>query len=104
MIIITQLVYIKEHKEAVFEEFERAAIPIIAKYKGKLLLRIRPGKEAFIEGTAAIPYEIHLVQFNEESDFERFLEDEERKQYFHLKEESVRTVILIKGSPATPLE
>lgn len=36
MIFITQLIYLLEGQESVFEEFETIAIPIISKYNGKL--------------------------------------------------------------------
>jgi len=42
MIFIMQLVYIKEGQESVFQQFENTAIPAILKYKGRLLLRVRP--------------------------------------------------------------
>jgi hypothetical protein len=34
MIYITQLIYIIPGQEAVFEQFEQVAIPLIAKYNG----------------------------------------------------------------------
>ncbi len=40
---ITQLIYIIPGQEAVFEQFEQVAIPIIAKYNGKLLFSGSPG-------------------------------------------------------------
>ena len=43
MIFITQLIYLKEGQETIFHQFEDIAIPIIAKYNGRLLLRVRPG-------------------------------------------------------------
>ena len=49
MIYILQLIYIKEGQEKVFHQFEDVAIPIISKYNGRLLLRIRPGDDSFIE-------------------------------------------------------
>jgi len=97
MIYLTQLIYIKEGQENIFNEFESVAIPIILKYNGRLTLRIRPEKEAFIEANIEQPYEIHLVEFDTEQDFENFKKDEERKQFLHLKEQSIRTSILIKG-------
>ena len=97
MIYLTQLIYIKEGQENIFNEFESVAIPIILKYNGRLTLRIRPEKEAFIEANIEQPYEIHLVEFDTEQDFEHFKKDEERKQFLHLKEQSIRTSILIKG-------
>ena len=97
MIYLTQLIYIKEGQENIFNEFESVAIPIILKYNGRLTLRIRPEKECFIEANIEQPYEIHLVEFDTEQDFENFKKDEERKQFLHLKKQSIRTSILIKG-------
>lgn len=97
MLYITQLIYIKEHQESTFHEFEYVAIPILKKYKGELLARIRPSDETFIEGTLEKPYEIHFISFPNESDLQAFMVDEKRKQYVHLKEQSIRSVILVKG-------
>lgn len=98
MYYITQLIYIQEGKEQTFDEFENFAIPIIAKYGGKLLLRLRPDKNAFIEHHIEKPYEMHLVEFNTEEDFNLFMKDEERKSFLNLKEASIRSVWLIVGN------
>lgn len=98
MLYFTQLIYIKEGQEAIFHQFEDVAIPIIAKYNGRLLLRIRPGDDAYIEYSIDKPYEVHLVAFNIEEDFKKFMEDEERKKFFHLKEQSIHSSILIQGT------
>lgn len=97
MIYITQLIYIKEGREEIFHQFEDVAIPLIAKYKGRLMLRIRPDDEAFIENSVEKPYEVHLVEFDAESDFEAFMRDEEREKFLHLKDQSIKAVMLIKG-------
>lgn len=97
MIYITQLIYIKQGQEAVFDEFESVAIPIISKYNGRMLFRIRPTKETIIERNIDSPYEVHLTEFDSEEDFQNFLKDEERKSFLHLKEQSIKTAILIKG-------
>ncbi|MBD2703722.1 DUF1330 domain-containing protein [Spirosoma sp. BT702] len=97
MIYFTQLIYVKEGQEAVFHEFEDVAIPLITKYNGQLLLRIRPSNDAYIEHQMDKPYEIHLVKFDTEQDFHAFSQDESRKQFLHLKEQSVKTAILIQG-------
>jgi uncharacterized protein (DUF1330 family) len=96
-IYITQLIYLKAGQEAIFHQFENVAIPLIAKYNGALLLRIRPSLETIIESNTENPYEIHLVEFASEQDFQNFMQDEERKQFLHLKEASIRASILIKG-------
>ncbi len=98
MIYVTQLIYIRPGQESVFHEFEDIAIPIIARYNGKLLLRVRPDEDSFVEHTIEKPYEIHLVSFEHERDLENFGKDEERKKFLHLKEQSIKSSILIKGT------
>ena len=98
MIYITQLIYIKPGQEKVFDEFEYVAIPIIAKYKGRLLMRIRPSEDSVIERWIDKPYEIHLVEFLNQQVFEEFMHDEERKKYLHLKEQSIKSSVLIQGT------
>ncbi len=97
MIFITQLIYIISGQEKVFDEFENIAIPTIIKYNGRLLLRIRPTDNTYIEHHIDKPYEIHLVEFDTLQDFENFKQDEERKKFLHLKEQSIKTSILIQG-------
>ncbi|MBK7245143.1 MAG: DUF1330 domain-containing protein [Saprospiraceae bacterium] len=98
MIYITQLIYIIEGQENVFDEFESVAIPIILKYNGKLLLRVRPAESHFIETHMDQPYEIHLIEFETQQDFDNFMKDEDRKNILHLKEQSIKTSMLIKGT------
>lgn len=97
MIYITQLIYIKQGQEKVFDEFENVAIPTISKYNGKLLMRLRPDAASYIECNMEAPYEIHFVSFESEEDFERFKNDEERKKYLHLKERSIKSAVMIQG-------
>ncbi|MDB5127103.1 hypothetical protein [Mucilaginibacter sp.] len=97
MLYITQLIYIREGQEAIFHQFEDIAIPIISKYNGQLLLRVRPDEKAIIESSVEQPYEIHLVKFTSEQDLENFMNDEDRKRFIHLKEQSIESVVLIKG-------
>lgn len=98
MLLITQLIYIIEGQEKVFDEFESIAIPIISKYNGRLLLRVRPTENNFIESNIERPYEIHLVEFEKQQDFDNFKQDEERKKFLHLKDQSIKTSILIQGT------
>ena len=97
MIYITQLLYLQPGQEKVFHEFEDIAIPIISKYNGRLLFRIRPDNNYFIEHHIEKPYEIHLVEFDTVHDFENFKLDEERKKFLHLKEQSIKAAIMILG-------
>ncbi|HQQ99063.1 MAG TPA: DUF1330 domain-containing protein [Cyclobacteriaceae bacterium] len=98
MIYITQLIYVVSGQERVFDEFERIAIPIIARYNGRLLLRIRPSAKDMIEGEIEMPYEIHLVEFESINDFDRFKLDDERSSFLHLKEQSIRASVMIQGT------
>ena len=98
MIYITQLIYIIAGQENTFNEFEDIAIPIISKYNGRLLLRVRPDEKSFIEHHMDKPYEIHFVEFDAEQDFENFKQDEERKKFLHLKEQSIKASILVQGT------
>lgn len=98
MILITQLIYIVEGQEQVFDEFEKVAIPAILKYNGQLLFRVRPAADSYIESHIDPPYEIHLVEFDTQQDMENFLKDKERKKFLHLKEQSIKSSILIKGA------
>lgn len=97
MLLITQLIYIIDGQEKVFDEFESIAIPTILKYNGRLLLRIRPTNSNFIESHIDKPYEIHLVEFETQQDFDNFMRDEERKKFLHLKNQSIKEAILIQG-------
>lgn len=97
MIYFTQLIFVKEGKEELFHQFENLALPLLEKYNGKILYRLRPDNEAFISAYEEKPYEIHLVTFPTEEDFEKFMHDDNRNKFLHLKEESVRSTLLIKG-------
>jgi len=98
MVFITQLIYILDGQETTFNQFEAVAIPLISRYNGRLLFRVRPDQNSYIESTIEKPYEIHLVEFESEGDFSNFMQDEERKTFLHLKEQSIKSVWLIKGS------
>jgi hypothetical protein len=98
MIYITQLIYVKPGQEAVFDEFEKVAIPIVAKYNGRMLFRIRPTQENHIMQPVEAPYEVHLATFDSEADFEDFKADKERTKFLHLKDASIEKMLLIKGT------
>ena len=97
MIYITQLIFVKPGKEDVFHQFEDVAIPLIERYNGKLIYRLRPDEDSFISAAEERPYEIHFVSFDSEGDLENFMRDESRLKFMHLKNESVRSMLLVKG-------
>ena len=97
MLYFTQLIYLQPGQEEVFDQFEAVALPLIDKYNGRLLLRVRPTVEAYLVSTIDQPYEIHLVEFESNEVFTNFMRDEERKKFLHLKEQAIKTAWLIKG-------
>jgi uncharacterized protein (DUF1330 family) len=97
MIYITQLIYVVAGQEEIFDQFEAVAIPLIQKYHGRLLFRVRPDSLAYLETQIEKPYEIHLVEFDSEDDFENFKKDDERAKFLHLKKQSIKSSILIQG-------
>lgn len=97
MLYITQLIYIKPGKESVFQEFENYAIPLMEKYSGKLVQRLRPDIEAYVDGEEQKPYEIHIVRFDSEAKLKEFMQDHTRLKFKHLKDESVESILMFKG-------
>ncbi|MDP9033366.1 MAG: DUF1330 domain-containing protein [Myxococcota bacterium] len=98
MVFITQLLYVHTGKESVFGEFEAAAIPLIAKHGGELLLRLRPTADSVVERSIDLPYEIHLVRFPTDEALASFTADPERQRLLHLKNDSVRSSLAVRGS------
>ena len=98
MVVITQLIYLHPGKEIVFDEFEAMAIPLIGKHGGELLLRLRPTQDGVIAGSIDVPYEIHLVRFPSDVALARFTADPERQGLLHLKNDSVRSSLVVRGS------
>jgi len=97
MIYFTQLIYLHDGQEKIYHQFEDKVLPLLSKYHGKLLLRLRPDEGTFIDVNMDKPYEIHLVAFESEQDFLNYSGDEERRQFMPLKDQSVRKSILIRG-------
>ena len=97
MIYLTQLIFVKKGKEKVFHEFENFAIPLMGKYNGRIIHRLRPQKDTYISSAEKQPYEIHFMSFDSEKDLAAFLKDDSRQDFMHLKNESVESSLLIKG-------
>ncbi len=98
MIFLTLFIFVKEGKEEVFHQFEDLALPLLDDYSGKLLYRVRPNRDNFIDFEGEeIPYEIHFLSFESEDNFLRFAKDERRKAFLHLKEDSIKEMFLVKG-------
>jgi len=98
VVVITQLVYIHPGKECMFDAFEAVAIPLIGKHGGELLLRLRPTPENVVAGSIDLPYEIHLVRFPSDEALASFTSDPERQVLLRLRNDSVRSLIVVQGS------
>lgn len=80
-------------------EFEAFALSLMEVYGGKLLYRLRPTAEQFVDlelGTDLL-YEIHLLTFPSEEDLTAFMQDKRKQEFLHLKEDSVSSRLIIKG-------
>ncbi len=98
MLYYTQLIYIKKGKEDLFHTFEDHVLPLLVKYNGKLLYRVRPASESIVATEVGEPYEVHLVSFPSKADFAAYAGDKERQGYLHLKDSSVARVLLVEGT------
>jgi hypothetical protein len=54
------------------------------------LIYVRPGKET--------EFETHFVSFETEDDLERYSRDDQRQRFLHLKNESVRSALVVRGT------
>jgi hypothetical protein len=97
VIYVTQLVYVHEGCEADFQQFEDAVLPLLDKYRGELVLRLRPDRASRIGGSAETPYEVHVVRFDSEADLTAYASDTSRQRVLHLKDKSVRAALTIRG-------
>jgi hypothetical protein len=98
MLYYTQVIFVKEGKEDQFNLFESHVLPLLGKYNGTLLYRVRPAESAIIETNIGHPYELHVITFPTKADFEGFCNDKERLLYLHLKEGSIEKALLIEGN------
>lgn len=98
MLYYTQIIYVKEGLEDQFLQFESHVLPLIKKYNGTLIYRVRPTDDSVIETTMGKPYELHFVTFPSREDFIAYGKDPERLQYLHLKEASIEKAVLIEGN------
>jgi hypothetical protein len=98
MLYFTQIIFIKGGRQDQFNLFESHVLPLLKKYNGTLVYRVRPDDNSVIETTFSNnPYELHVITFPVRTDFEGYRDDPERLQYLSLKEESIEKALLIEG-------
>jgi uncharacterized protein (DUF1330 family) len=98
MIYFTQLIFVKPGMEETFHAFENGVLPLLARHQGRLLYRARPATSAIVHSEVGEPYEIHLISFASEEDFQAYANDKERQQYLGLRDDSVQKVLLLRGN------
>jgi len=98
MIVLTQLIYVREDCQQVFQNFESIVLPLLTRYGGQLILRLRPDDASFVAGSAERPYEVHVVSFQSEEGLAGYMNDPQRQSVLHMKDASVRSSMLIKGT------
>ncbi|GGD16216.1 DUF1330 domain-containing protein [Hyunsoonleella pacifica] len=97
MIYITAFLFINEEKKDLYNQYESEVLPLLKNYKGKLIYRIQPNDDNYINVEEEKPFEIHFISFENEKGFTRFLNDKKRLSFNHLKEASIRTSFIVKG-------
>jgi len=98
MIYIAQLIYVQPGKEKEFLAFEANVLPLLKEHDGKIVQRIRPTEESFIEGESNKPYEVHVVTFPDSSALKAYSEDPRRTLFLALKEQSIEAILMIQQS------
>ena len=97
MLYYTQILFLKPGQETVFHNFEDQVLPLLQRYQGELIYRVRPAESAVIATAMGYPYEIHLVTFPTKADFEAYRDDPQRRQSMNLKDQSIDRILLIEG-------
>lgn len=96
--IITQLIYLNDGGEKDFLEYESIVLPLLEKYGGKLMFRIRTARESFVyPAEGELPYEVHIISFETKDDFLRFKSDPVRAEHLHLGIGSIKKIILFEA-------
>ncbi|WP_182411739.1 DUF1330 domain-containing protein [Adhaeribacter radiodurans] len=96
-LFITLLVYLHEGEEESFLKYEDQVLPLLPKYNGELLYRIRPEKINFVQTPTEYPYELQLLSFSSAQDFENYRQDKERLSHAPLFQKSIRKVLLLQS-------
>lgn len=93
-IYFTLLLYIKPGQYETFEAYENNVLPLLPVYNGILERRLKTDKTA---DETEVPDEIHILSFPSMKDFDRYRNDDRRKQYLDMFQQSVVKAMLIKG-------
>ena len=96
---LTLLYYLNAGREADFLKYEEAVLPILEKYDGRLLYRIRPPRESFVHPPGEEqPYEVHVVTFGSKEDFIKYKNDPDRQKHIELGSRAVKKIRMIAAT------
>lgn len=99
MIFITQIIHAHPDKEKEYQEFEDFAAQLMLAYGGKIIHRIQPAKECFINHLSdTLPFEVNILSFPSEAKFMDYFNDTKRQEYIHLKNETIQPSFMLKGN------
>lgn len=97
--VVTQFIYLNPGSEADFLKYEEAVLPLLEKYNGRLLYRIRPSAESFIYPPGdEQPYEVHVVAFGSKRDFLEYKNDPERQKHIKLGSRAIKKIRMIAAT------
>lgn len=97
--VLTLFYYLNPGSEADFLKYEEAVLPLLEKYNGRLLYRIRPSAESFIYPPGdEQPYEVHVVAFGSKRDFLEYKNDPERQKHIKLGSRAIKKIRMIAAT------
>jgi hypothetical protein len=94
--------WIRPGQEAAFEAFEREAVRIMAKHKGRIdqAIRMTPPENAGPDD--ANPYEIHIVSFPDKSFADAYAADPDTLALRERRSRIISHAVLMSGREAGP--
>ena len=90
----TILIYIKPGQEATFRSYEHQALPLMARYGGRVELFLQPDT---VTGDLDRPDEIHVLSFETDDGYARYRQDPRSIELAPLRLASVDKAIFLKG-------
>ena len=87
---VSVFIYIYRETDKEFLEYESLVLPLLEKHNGRLLQRFRPSDENIFPAGKNVPFEIHVIEFDTETDFESYKNDPKRKKHSALAEKCIK--------------
>lgn len=94
MLHMTVFIYVNKGELETLHEYERQAVPIMARYGGEIQRVIQPISATNI----GRPDEIHWLTFPSEAAFIAYRNDPDSAKIAHLRDQAVNKAIFVSGS------